>query len=504
MDKKDLYRAIGDLEEETLNIKPRRRYGRWVGSIAALLVLAVGIGWYLKPVPREPVLLQAAEPQPAAAPAPTVTESPAETLPAQEPQSGPVSLASPAYPQMPDYPQTSHGMPESQDAFDAWQASVLAQTRDSAYVKDLAPFFRRSMATFLSGDTQTNQLCSPANIYMALSMLAEITDGDTRQEILNLLNVDSLEALRQQAGDLWNAQYQNDKATYMILANSMWLNDALHLNRPTLENLSQYYYAASFAGTPGSAQMDQALQNWINEQTGGLLENQAKDLHLDPNTVIALASTLRYQAKWTAPFHADRTVPDTFHSPNGPETVDFLRQDLTSTHYWGDRFDAVPLNLQNGGGTMWLVLPREGTGVQELLEDPGLYEFLEDPQLGRQENAVIHLSMPRFDVVSDLDLSDGLQALGIEKAFTPEADFTPLLDPAHPDGLHPSLTQCSHAVRVAVDEEGITAAAYTEMGMTYLSAPPAKEVDFILDRPFLFVIQSKDHLPLFAGVVNHP
>ena len=34
--------------------------------------------------------------------------------------------------------------------------------------------------------------------------------------------------------------------------------------------------------------------------------------------------------------------------------------------------------------------------------------------------------------------------------------------------------------------------------------PPEDEVDFVADRPFLFVITDNDNLPLFAGVVNQP
>ena len=35
--------------------------------------------------------------------------------------------------------------------------------------------------------------------------------------------------------------------------------------------------------------------------------------------------------------------------------------------------------------------------------------------------------------------------------------------------------------------------------------PPAEdEIDFVLDRPFIFVLRSRDGLPLLAGVVNEP
>ena len=35
-------------------------------------------------------------------------------------------------------------------------------------------------------------------------------------------------------------------------------------------------------------------------------------------------------------------------------------------------------------------------------------------------------------------------------------------------------------------------------------APLAEEMDFVLDRPFLFAITESDGLPLFVGAVNRP
>ena len=65
--------------------------------------------------------------------------------------------------------------------------------------------------------------------------------------------------------------------------------------------------------------------------------------------------------------------------------------------------------------------------------------------------------------------------------------------------------QINHAARVAIDEEGCIAAAFTVIAV-YGEGMPAdlKEIDFTLDRPFLFVVSSRDNLPLFAGIVNEP
>ena len=34
--------------------------------------------------------------------------------------------------------------------------------------------------------------------------------------------------------------------------------------------------------------------------------------------------------------------------------------------------------------------------------------------------------------------------------------------------------------------------------------PPTEEVDFILDRPLIFLIERASDMPLFTGVVNEP
>ena len=54
------------------------------------------------------------------------------------------------------------------------------------------------------------------------------------------------------------------------------------------------------------------------------------------------------------------------------------------------------------------------------------------------------------------------------------------------------------------DEEGVTAAAYTVLPMAGAARPPEDEIDFVVDRPFIFVITGEDGLPLFAGVINQP
>ena len=60
-----------------------------------------------------------------------------------------------------------------------------------------------------------------------------------------------------------------------VLASSLWLRDGTNYVQSTLDTLAKTYYASTFSGEMGSDDYNKALQSWLNEQTGGLLQEQA-------------------------------------------------------------------------------------------------------------------------------------------------------------------------------------------------------------------------------------
>lgn len=410
-------------------------------------------------------------------------------------------LAKAAHPQMVQFP--SYDEYEDDKAYEtdyrAWQKTAEAQRRPEGYADSLQPFFAASIPEFLSGHPGENVVYSPLNVYMALAMLAETTGGETRDEILTLLGQDRVEDLRAQASDLWNDNYCDDGAFTSILGSSLWLGESLRYNRKTVDTLAKDYYASVFQGTMGSADYDRQLQTWLDEQTGGLLTEQAQNQRFEPDTVMALATTIYYQARWAAPFSEGATETGIFHSPNGDVECDMMHQTDTMAYGWGEGFSAVERPMERGG-SMWLILPDEGVTPEELLRNPQAVQFLlEQEQWENQQQLWVEQTIPRFDVTSVQDLKGGLQKLGVTKVFElGTADFSPMLE----EDAYVSKVQ--HDARVKIDEEGCEAAAYTLMAMEGASEPPEEKVQFVLDRPFLFAITGESGLPLFVGVVNHP
>lgn len=475
-----------ELVEEAARRPRRARRRLWLMGAAAVLVLAVAAGAVLEPWSRG---------------------GGTDVLPS----GGPVrAVALAAYPEMAPYPNEADFWDAAGnfdddgffEAYQAWLDNRQAQTgQGTGYEGSLSDFYAATLPVFLSGGEGENRVCAPLNVYFALGMLAELTGGESRQQILDLLGQDSMESLRAQASALWNANYCDDGATTSILASSLWLNENVPFVQETMDALAETYYASAYQGEMGSGEMNEALRTWINDQTGGLLEEQAEGLTLTPDTVLALATTIYFRAKWAEEFREENTAPGTFHAPGGDVTCDFMHQSGSDTYYWGEKFSAIGRYLQ-GGGIMWFLLPDEGVSPEELLNSGEVMDFLaQRTDWEHRKDVTVNQSIPKFDVAGEADLIRGLQALGITDAFDGQvSDFTPTTEEL--EGIF--VSQAKHAARVAIDEEGVTAAAYTVMSEAGAGPPPEEEIDFTVDRPFLFAVTSQSGQLLFAGVVNQP
>ena len=54
---------------------------------------------------------------------------------------------------------------------------------------------------------------------------------------------------------------------------------------------------------------------------------------MDKETILALASTIYFRAKWSGEFSEANTVPDTFHADSGDMTCDFMHSGSSGQVY---------------------------------------------------------------------------------------------------------------------------------------------------------------------------
>lgn len=501
MNSRELLDAIGQVDEDLLErselAKNRHRRPRWLGTVAAALAIVLLGGLAFRPGNKS---ADFAAPQ--AAMEEINMADQAVDAPMMEACGVDVAvlpLASPLYPERVPYPDAEEE--DFEAAYALWREDLKNNIHlDSRLSESMKPYFRGAIRAFLQGDPGENRVCSPLNVYMALGMLAQVTDGNSRQQILDALGESSMEDLQNRTGAVWNASYRNDGVTNCLLANSLWLREDMRYNPETLNQLQNRFYASAYSGTMGSGEMNQALRDWLNAQTNGKLEGQLQDVELDPMTVLALASTVSYEAKWQNAFAVERTGEGIFHGAQGDEPVSYMHSDTTNTYYWGEDFSAVGLAMANYGGQLWLVLPDEGISPEALLEQEQVMDFLmTGSDWENQKTLIVELTMPKFDISASLDLCSALKEMNITDVFDPEiSDFSALTTDL--DDIY--LSQARQDVRFTADEEGISAVAATLMTAVGNAMPPEDRVEFTLDRPFLFLLTDSNGLPLFVGIVN--
>jgi len=444
-------------------LRKRRWLAPWLSAVAAVLAVVIALNFVVSPV-----------------------------------TAGAVSPASPyrgtVWPDIDDYKDTD-AYRAAMDAFLAEQTAreVKVSTTSAA----LTDYLLRSSRLCLS--EQKNRVWSPLNSCIALAMLAETTGGQTRQQILDVLGVTNVDGLRAFVSAAWEAVYADNGKEICTLANSLWLSDTLSYRQEAVENLSYHHYASVYQGAFGSEKMDALLHDWLNDNTGNFLRDSVDALRFSPETALALASTIYLKSKWTDSFNTAANTTGGFHTPTENITCTFMNQKGFAYYYWGDTFGAVSLGMENGC-RMWLILPDEGKTPSDVLAGDQYLAMLQQSRTANKKFVQLKLSVPKFDVSTSADLAPMLKDLGITDVFSPgTANFTPSLSAKVPIWVD----AVNQAARVAIDEEGVTAASYTVIVAPTSPEPPEETVEFVLDRPFLFVIE-KSGLPLFTGTVYAP
>ena len=419
----------------------------------------------------------------------------------------------------PEYPEEwSHEKEENSVASVVSRPWYIRQTAGREAADIYRSFFADTMLLLLSDEDEKSAAMSPVNLFMATAMLAEITDGGTRQEILDALGVKNIAQLREQAAKIWGLCYKDDGQEKTLLGNSLWLNNSLAYRESTVGRLADSYYASSYIGEMGSVAYNKLLQTWISDMTGGLLAEQTKGIELSTDTALALVSTIWHETKWDDEFLPDETKPGTFHAPDGDITVDMMHSDWAGIEYFSaDHYKFI--NKPTRQGNVWLFLPDEGTSVQEMMQEDSFRQFIShridhDDYFGLTSDGVyfegkttrgitgafarVRLTVPKLDISCQQDLTDAMQKLGIRTAFdSAGADYSPITDQS---GVY--LAQAVQGTRLIMDEEGVSAASYVLM----LAGAPMvdEEIDFVFDRPFFMMVTGPSEVPLFAAVVNVP
>ncbi|MGA2230769.1 MAG: serpin family protein [Tepidisphaeraceae bacterium] len=359
-----------------------------------------------------------------------------------------------------------------------------------------------------------NLFFSPYSISSALAMTYAGARGQTAAQMAQVLHFsvpdDRLHAAFGAVADDLNSGGKVDgKAVYELsVANALWGQSGFAFNPAYIRLLHNDYQAelhqADFDSGAKEASAD--INQWVEQKTNGKIKNLVSPAALNNAHEVArlvLVNAIYFKGKWETEFKKEDTQSQPFHLEGQKDVqAPLMHQEIECAAMENDDFQAIELPYTGGSLSMVILLPRRADGLPAL-EGKLTAENL-NQWLGQLREYQVQAYVPAFKMESQFELSNELISMGMNEAFSGEADFS---------GMTPATSLqigwVIHKAFVDVNEEGTEAAGATAVVVVHpvvvirqVSPPP---MTFRADHPFVFLIRQKTSgAILFMGRVENP
>lgn len=335
-----------------------------------------------------------------------------------------------------------------------------------------------------SEDANENIFISPLSISTALTMTYNGAKEDTKEAMEKVLGFEGIDKA------LVNESYKNliyylenvDKKVTLNIGNSIWIREGELINKEFITDNERNFNAKISSidfSDPSSAD---TINKWIKDETAGKIEKMITP-PINPNVVMYLINAIYFKGAWTHAFNPKYTSNQSFNTYDGSiEKVKMMFRKGTYGYTKGDDYKAIRLPYGKDKTSMHIILPNEDIDINEFIKAMTAEKW-NDIRNTLEETDDVELRFPRFKIEYGIkNLNDSLKSLGMEIAFSDNADFSGI---KREKQLF--ISNVIHKAVVEVNEEGSEAAGATVVEIRE-SSMPLEPITFIADRPFMFMI----------------
>lgn len=345
-----------------------------------------------------------------------------------------------------------------------------------------------------------NAVLSPLSARLALAMAYNGASDEVAEEMAYVLDFAgmSLDEVNAMMRDLVASLLGADEDVQLEIANSVWSDDEVTFDpdfrRRCVDSYDAEVAEVDFQGGEAAGTID----GWVNEKTHGCIPGIAGAFDLEA-TQAMLINALYFKGTWTVQFDPAMTSDMVFHlTGGGTKTVPMMNQAGYYDYYENLDLQAVSLPYGNGRLSMYIFLPREDKSLEGFVESLNRENWEKWMAAFDKRNGTI--SLPRFTMAYEKDLSPALISLGMGSAFIGDDAF-PYMSSMHPLWID-RVVQKTY---IDVNEEGTEAAAVTAINMMTSGINPNQPFVMEINRPFFFAIgDSETGTLLFMGAIFEP
>ncbi|WP_373514671.1 serpin family protein [Persicitalea sp.] len=367
-------------------------------------------------------------------------------------------------------------------------ADVAGRTTDFAF-----DFFKKFQATQPANE---NIFVSPLSLHMALGMLLNGAEGETAQQIAKTLKTDGVAQadLNQAYQALLEGLPKADPKVQLGLANSVWYRSTFKVEDDFLNVLRKSFDAEVAGLNFDDPTAKDKINTWASDKTNGKIKKVIDQIK--PDDVLFLMNALYFKGDWKVQFDAKKTNDAPFFlAGDGQKTVKMMREKEKFKVAMRPSYAAVELPYANGSFNLTLLIPNQNTDASEVVKGLNADTWKELQAAMREQQVTVGL--PRFTLEYEAKLNEVLQAMGMTRAFTRQAQLGKINPTA--ELLVSFVKQNTY---LGIDEKGTEAAAVTTIGVGVTSIPIEP---YIADHPFVLLISEKtSNTILFMGKIMNP
>ena len=388
------------------------------------------------------------------------------------------------------------------------------KTQDQDVAQDEANGFalRFTEALLKQKKEGENLIASPYSAWLPLAALVNGCSGATQEQLLKVIGEAGIDAetlnqtvkavnagLSQEERRKSFEEYGETFESPLKIANALFVQKDAVVNQTFAQLFSDNYDGKLFSVDFSDSSAANAINSWASEKTDGKIVEIVDSF--DADTVAAIANALYFSDSWSNQFLAENTTEGTFHGAKQDENAEFMNQKLSDGIYYEDETMQAIVLWTTSGGQMVLCLPKDGYSAEEVLQSLTTEKL---QKISGADYRCVQLSLPKFKLESNVfSIKEALEAMGIPLMQATDAALTEVLDN---EALY--ISSALQSAMVEVDENGLTAAAVTVMGLEKMALMPETDpIELTFDSPFAFVLTGNgedagDQI-LFTGVVNH-
>lgn len=346
-----------------------------------------------------------------------------------------------------------------------------------------------------------NLFFSPFCIVSSFAMLYPGSIGETKNEIQRFFHFSQSASDNSMLFNKLNNEIlaKPNSSSEVNVANALWIQKNFKIKEHFLTLTKNYFnselYQQDFVKTPKES--CDAINRWASEKTNRKITSIIKTSDLDEFTRLILTNSIYFEGKWENEFDKSRTKDTIFHNSDKTESTVRMMHQTSSFNYFEDSlFQALEIPYEDDY-SMIVLLPKSTPADFDKV-DFNHQTYQKSISSMTYEDVV--LSMPKFDLQNEIQLSDVLQANGLKTSFTAAANFNEITD----NNLY--IKKCYQSAYISVNEEKTQAAAVGVTCVSVMSAiseNPSPPKVFNMNHPFVFLILSKKtQTILFCGIVN--